>query len=114
VTRSGKILKPTLAILDSGADSTTFPLAWAARIGIDVERDCVPAPCDTAAGGTTGFYYPGDVEAIVMGEPLPLSATFNPGLGVVLLGRSDFFDWYKVLFDQRAKIFTIERHMETP
>ena len=66
----------------------------------------------TAAGETIGYAYPGDVEAIVFGERLTLSATFNRGLDFVLLGRRDFFYWFRVLFDQRAKTFTIERYPE--
>jgi hypothetical protein len=38
------------------------------------------------------------------------AAGFNPELPVVLLGRLDFFNHFKVLFDERARIFTLERY----
>jgi hypothetical protein len=37
-----------------------------------------------------------------------LNATFCEGLEAVLLGRNDFFNAYKVSFDNRAETFTLE------
>jgi Aspartyl protease len=112
VRLDGKVLNPIRAIVDSGADATTLPIEWARQLGIDVDRDCVREPCGTAGGETTGFVYLGSVKAIVLGEHITLTVTFNEGLDVALLGRRDFFFWYKVEFDQRAKSFTLERYVE--
>jgi hypothetical protein len=112
VARDGAVLKPTPAIVDSGADATIFPAAWAAMVGIDIERDCVPRRCGTAAGETTVHCCRGGVEAIVLGERLRLGATFSQGLRFVLLGRRDFFNCFRVCFDQRAETFTVERYPE--
>ncbi len=114
ITRRGSLLTPTLAILDSGADSTTMPIEWAAKLDIDIQCDCVERPCGTAGGEASGYVFLGDIEAMVLGERLPLSAIFLAGLDFVLLGRRDFFDWFRILFDQRAKTFTIERQPENP
>lgn len=112
--RDGTVLDPIRAIVDSGADSTTLPTEWASKLGIDLDRDCVLKPCGTAGGETTGYAYPGDVEVIVLGKRLTITPTFNKGLDVVLLGRRDFFFWFRVTFDQRAKTFTLERYAEPP
>jgi len=45
-----------------------------------------------------------------MGKRIELFATFNRGLPVILLGRADFFDRFRVLFDERAKIMTISEY----
>jgi hypothetical protein len=111
VRRAGEILEPTMALLDSGADSTRFPLEWASRLGIDIARDCVDKPSGTAGSKATGFSYLGHVESIVLGELVPLSATFDQDLECVHLGRRDFFSCYRILFDQCAQAFTIERHL---
>jgi hypothetical protein len=101
------ILPATVALLDSGADCSTFPSAWAAKIGIDVKKDCEACPGGTAGGTTTNYVYAPGVHAIVRKEKHTLKAVFNDGLGVILLGRDDFFSYYKVFFDQRAKTFTL-------
>lgn len=114
VRLDGVVLRATPAIIDSGADCTTLPIEWAGKLGIDPEADCVEVPCITAAGEGTQLAYPDGIEAVILGERLPLSATFNPGLDCVLLGRRDFFDWYRVLFDQRSKSFTLDPYPERP
>jgi hypothetical protein len=111
--RDGEFLRPTPAIVDSGADSTALPFEWAALMGIDIERDCIEKPCGTAGGEVTGFYCSVGIEAMILGERLILGATFNRGLDFVLLGRRDFFNAFRVLFDQRAQTFTVERYPES-
>lgn len=52
-------------------------------------------------------YAPG-IHGLVLGRRVPLVATFNPHLPVVLLGREDFLHHFKVSFDQRQQTMTIE------
>jgi len=54
-------------------------------------------------------YAPGlEVEIQALAMRIRVRAGFNPGLPVVLLGRLDFFSHFKVMFDERAQIFTLE------
>lgn len=96
-----------MGIVDSGADESTIPIEYAARLGIDVHADCETNDVVTASGPTTEFRYRGPITALVLGEVVPLQASFLEGLPFVLLGRNDFFHHFKILFDQRARSFTL-------
>jgi hypothetical protein len=90
-----------IGIVDSGCDSTTFPLEWAERLGIDPDVDCVPQEGSTAGGATTQFVYAPGVYVLLLGKKLLLGATFAPLCPHVLLGREDFFLYFKsISFDQ--------------
>ena len=47
------------------------------------------------------------VDALVLGQKIHLEAVFRPGLPILLLGREDFFTYFKVSFDQKAKIMRL-------
>jgi hypothetical protein len=90
-----------LGIVDSGADSTTFPLEWAKRLGIDHEKDCLEFEGGTAGGPAHWFLYEPGIRATFFDKTLHLGATFAPHCQAVLLGRQDFFRYFKtVAFDQ--------------
>jgi hypothetical protein len=110
VGTDGKIL-PTkaLGIVDSGCDSTTFPIEWAERLGIDPAGDCVPQDCSTAGGPIQQFAYAPGVHVLFLGKKLLLSATFAPECPHVLLGREDFFMYFKsVNFEQAREKLILE------
>lgn len=113
-TLNGERLSETPAVVDTGADCTTFPAAWARRLGISIEDDCIEKPCKGVGGSTPGYYYPDGIHGWVLGERLELAGAFSEGLEIVLLGRRDFFDWWTVSFDQRAKEFTITPTQQRP
>ena len=101
------------ALVDSGCDFTMFPEEWAKPLGIDLDQ-CQPMPGYTAAGKDDAedencprLYAPG-LDAVVAGHKVHLHALFRRGLPVILLGREDFFEYFKVSFDQRRKSFVIE------
>jgi hypothetical protein len=101
------------ALVDSGCDVTSFPDAWAAELGIDLE-EC-PAFAGVTAAGKDGpsaqpRRCPGGVDAIVLGQKIHLEAVFRPGLPIILVGREDFFSYFKVAFDQKAKIMRLESY----
>lgn len=100
----------TLALLDSGADRTLLPAAWASALGIDLEAQCLAKLGDTAGGVATHYRYPRGVEAIFLGKRIRLLASFSHGLTVVMLGREDFFNLYRVAFDQRANTLTVSEY----
>lgn len=110
VRTDGKILptKP-LGIVDSGCDSTTFPIEWAERLGINPTADCVPQDCSTAGGPITQFAYAPGVHVLFRGKKLLLSATFALECPHVLLGREDFFMYFKsVNFHQARQKLVLE------
>jgi hypothetical protein len=103
------------ALVDSGCDITSFPTAWATELGIELE-ECPPFAGVTAAGkdGANVAEQPRrcaeGVDAIVLGQKIHLEAVFRPGLPIVLLGREDFFDYFKVSFDHKAKTMRLESY----
>jgi hypothetical protein len=100
------------ALVDSGCDVTSFPSAWAEELGIDLS-ECAAFAGVTAAGkdGATAASQPRrwapGVDALVLGQKIHLEAVFRPGLPILLLGREDFFTYFKVSFDQKAKIMRL-------
>lgn len=101
------------ALIDSGCDATAFPEAFAADLGIDFAQ-CSPVQGLTASGkddpAMLPRQWPAGVDAIFEGERLALNALFRPGLPLILLGRNDFFAYFKIHLDQRAKTFRLERY----
>ena len=103
----------TRALVDSGCDVTSFPKDWAAALGIDWNA-CTPFSGLTASGADAAdpatqprLWVPG-VDAIFIGVKIHLQAVFRPGLPVILLGREDFFTYFRVTFDQAARVVTVE------
>jgi hypothetical protein len=92
-----------LAIVDSGCDSTTFPLEWAAWLGINHLTDCLEVPCGTAGGSTTQYLYQPGIQALCMGRKFRLAAQFAPHCPHVLLGRIDFFRYFETVSFSQAK-----------
>lgn len=105
----GELQPSVLAVVDSGADGSTFPVMWAKGLGIGLDVSCCEESTAETAGGTVvcWIYRPG-IKAWVAGREHHLKASFCEGLEVPLLGRKDFFNAYKVTFDQRAKSFMLE------
>jgi hypothetical protein len=103
------VLQPeTPALIDSGADVSTFPASWAKSLGIELSpRCCERKEATTAAGPATVWAYSQGLRVIIEGVEHWLKAEFCEGLDLPLLGRRDFFDAYKITFDERAKTFTL-------
>jgi hypothetical protein len=113
----GTMTTRTRALVDSGCDVTSFPSAWAEELGIDL-GECPPFAGVTDAGKDGGKaaeqprrWSPG-VDALVLGQKIHLEAVFRPGLPIVLLGREDFFSYFKVSFDQKAKVTRLESYAQ--
>jgi hypothetical protein len=116
VRADGTMTPRTPALVDSGCDVTSFPAGWAATLGIDYDK-CEKFSGLTAAGqddedddDKTPRRWPPGVDAVIMGRKVHLEAIFRPGLPVILLGREDFFQEFKVSFDQRKKTFRLESY----
>ena len=99
---------PLMALVDSGADSSLFPLQVAPLVGVDPNR-CEEGTGMTAGGRSRRYIWSDGLRATVLGRELQLRGAFG-ACPVILLGRGDFFDAFKITFDQRAKIFSLESY----
>jgi hypothetical protein len=97
--------------VDSGADYSIFPAYLAPSLGVNLD-ECREEPCVTAAGvGTMKIRdLPFEAEIQAMRTRFAMKAAFNEDASVVLLGRDDFFQEFKVSFDHRALLFTLEKY----
>jgi hypothetical protein len=81
----------------------------AQQLGIKLALSCCEkTTAETAGGAVDCWVYPQGIKALIAGEEIYLKASFCDGLKVPLLGRRDFFNAFKVMFDQRGRSFTLE------
>ncbi len=97
---------PLMALVNSGADSSLFPLQIAPLIGIDVTR-CEQATGMTAGGAANRYIWEDGVGATVLERKVRLRGAFGV-CPVILLGRKDFFRAFKVAFDEREQTFSLD------
>lgn len=93
-----------MALVDSGADASTFHVDVARLIGIDLDG-CRPVRLRGVSGATVAYACPVEIE--VEGLRFPIEARFVPE-PVALLGRHDVFLYFQFAFDQRAHELLIE------
>lgn len=93
-------------LADSGADSTALPLAEAAVLGIDLERDCRKETGGSANGLGDQYVYEETLEAQIEDVQFRVTATFMD-TPVILLGQEDFFRRFHVAFDHRAQTVSL-------
>jgi hypothetical protein len=97
---------PLMALVDSGADSSLFPIQIAPLVGVDVTR-CEKATGMTAGGPSSRYIWEEGLQTTILGRELRLRGVFG-ACPVILLGRGDFFDTFRVAFDQREKTFSLD------
>lgn len=102
---SGESLPPILGLVDSGADTSTFPLELAPALGIEI-ADCHSARGTTAGGTANQFVWEPGLKAVVVERTVTLKAVFSP-TPIPLLGRADFFSEFRVAFDERGSRFQV-------
>lgn len=96
-------------LADSGCDFSNFPLEWAEDLGVDL-ASCEETQGNTAGGTAKKYLYKPGIDAIVFGRKIHLAAFFSPGLPLALLGREDFFQYFRASFDQRAQSFRLDAY----
>ena len=101
---------PVAGIVDSGADYSFIPLAFASTLGIDLAA-CKREDCNTAGGMSTQYIWQAglDAEVQALGMNVHLKTAFSE-TPFVLLGREDFFEAFKISFDHRGLKFTLESY----
>lgn len=102
---------PLYAMPDSGADTSCFPEDWASPLGIDLAA-CHKRPVITGAGLGHHHVAGSPLIASVAGRTIELCACFGP-VGVGLLGRDDFFHYFRVEFDQRRKVTMLHPYIDS-
>ena len=99
-----------LVCFDTGADACVFPLTLAFALKLDVLS--LPKTITTGVGNTANVTYYANVTVdIGNGIAFPTYAGFTEGLnasGIGLLGQTDFFSRYDVLFSRKSNICMIE------
>lgn len=98
----------TRALIDSGADVCVFDLELATHLGVRLNR-----LASKTVGGIGGeiVAHPGNVTIVLGDQVIPLRIYFAPNLPVNLLGRSDFFHHFLVLFDERHHQLELTPHL---
>jgi hypothetical protein len=100
----------TPALIDSGADTSVFPIEFAESLGISLAA-CLREPFETAGGEAEELVWDDPVMALFDGQQVDLTASFEP-TPVALLGREDFFVRYRVTIDQREQKFLLDAYQE--
>lgn len=97
-------------LIDSGADSTTLPLSLAGRWGIKIDRSQ-----RTKIGGVEGkgvYGYPSKIKIRVGKEEFEARCYFIESETIPLLGRTDIFDKFSIIFDNRNQEVVFEKLKE--
>ncbi len=97
------------AYVDSGATCSVFLEEEAQRLGIDLESGSMSLA--TVADGSLIPVYHHKLNAKVGSEEMEVEISFSRRLGVNInvLGRRDFFDEFKICFDQAEDVISFER-----
>jgi hypothetical protein len=104
----GSLLKARVyGLIDSGADYSTFPVEWAPELGIEL-KGCLAHQGGTAGGPAGRYLHEPGIYVSILGRKLHLGACFAPKCPIVLLGREDFFRYFRVAFDQAQETFRVE------
>lgn len=105
--RGRRSLEAFLAIVDSDADVSAFPIDFAARLGIDVgdPSQCRPTKIRGTSGTADAYSCPVEIE--VEGRRIPAHVSFAP-VPAPLLGRLDVFWHFRFCFDDRAEELLVE------
>ena len=104
---------PVQMIVDTGADYSVLPRAFALPLGIDLRRDCRAHETIGIGGSEKIFLYRG--QPVRMGKyvrTIPIGF-LNRDTGPALLGRHEFFETFKVIFhNRRAQFFNPRRRKQ--
>ncbi len=93
-------------IIDTGADFTLLPVVYAWKLGIDFKRDCQKNKTYGIGGEQVVYLYQG-LETKIGEEQRKIPVGFLTHNDVpALLGRHEFLETFKVVFENKVTIFT--------
>lgn len=104
--RTTGIFKPINVLVDTGADYTLLPRFLASSLGINLRNDCKKLKTAGVGGKETVFFYKEKVK-VKLGNwkrKIPLGFLDNDFIPP-LLGRHQFFETFKTVFDNRKLSF---------
>jgi hypothetical protein len=98
-----------IGLVDSGADTTSFPLGYASLMGYSAAT-LTQQPSVGVAGATNSYLATVPCSMFVVGLPavvIPITPTFVPGSQLVLWGRQDFMARFDVTVMEKQQQFSI-------
>lgn len=101
------VFKPVSMIVDTGADYTLLPRFLANVLGINLIKDCQKLKTSGVGGQETVFFVKQKVKVKLASwqREIPLGFIDNDFIPP-LLGRHEFFETFKVIFENRKLTFT--------
>lgn len=106
--RHGDRAIKTEGLVDSGADLTTMPIAWANELGVDLKRGTTKEIRMTLGAQPRKAYAPREtLIAEIAGRRVTLEPVFA-GVDELTLGRADLFHAFRVTFDERARELVLD------
>jgi Aspartyl protease len=107
--QNGTLRLSCYAIVDSGADHCVFPRSFMQTLGLDPLTS--PVEITSGVGNPSVPTHFAQVTLDLGVAQLPMYVGFTTGmdqLGLGLLGQTGFFESFKVTFDYKNRLFTIE------
>lgn len=102
----GQISFPFDALVDSGSDRNLFPMYFARKLGIIIDKN---PKVIQGIGGVTVPAYAGKINIWIGTKKYETEVDFSPEQQMPLLGRNGFFSLFKsIKFDEKNEIFFIE------
>lgn len=107
-----------LALVDTGSDSTIFPLSVADHLGIEVEHDSTPLARSFAGHQVSLLSGVAFLEIESGDEPLRWQAPVcffdfdSPDQETAVLGHEGFLEFFTAIFDGKACELTLEANDE--
>lgn len=99
--------QPVTMIVDTGADYTLLPLFLAEELGVDPGSDCKTIATQGVGGTSRVYLLKNKIEARIgdFQRQIPLGFLDNDYIPP-LLGRQEFFETFKVVFEKFSVTFT--------
>ena len=111
----------TLALIDTGAEWSILPTPLAVELGAELRSEFCQPTHTQHAGGLSQVHWWSGASDVAQREELrvrfgdfeaPLAPILEPGITVVVLGRTDFLASFLLTIDQRAQRFLLEPYKE--
>lgn len=101
------VFKPITMLVDTGADYTLLPRFLSASLGINLVKDCQKLKTSGVGGEETVFFCKEKITIRLGNWQRKISLGFlDDDFIPPLLGRHEFFETFRTVFDSRRLIFT--------
>lgn len=101
-------------VIDTGADYTVLPASFADDLGIDLARDCTVHTTRGVGGHASIYLYKGLIAQIGdIERTIPVGFLEHDDVPA-LLGRHEFFETFRVVFENHETVFESESPLNEP